>query len=31
LREVHRNAPNKEELGYQPVTGFQDAVSLSSP
>lgn len=28
LREVHRNAPTKEELGYQPVTGFQDAVSL---
>jgi hypothetical protein len=27
LREVHRNAPKKEELGYQPVTGFQDAVS----
>jgi hypothetical protein len=26
LREVHRNAPTKEELGYQPVTGFQDAV-----
>jgi hypothetical protein len=26
LREVHRNAPRKEELGYQPVTGFQDAV-----
>jgi len=28
LREVHRNAPTKAELGYQPVTGFQDAVSL---
>ena len=28
LREVHRNAPRKEELGYQPVTGFQDAVRL---
>lgn len=27
-REVHRNAPTKEQLGYQPVTGFQDAVSL---
>lgn len=26
LREVYRNAPRKEELGYQPVTGFQDAV-----
>jgi len=26
LREVHRNAPTKEDLGYQPVTGFQDAV-----
>jgi hypothetical protein len=31
LREVHRNAPKKEDLGYQPVTGFQDAVSLSAP
>ena len=31
LREVHRNAPTKNELGYQPVTGFQDAVSLSAP
>lgn len=29
LREVHRNAPKKESLGYQPVTGFQDAVSQS--
>jgi hypothetical protein len=29
LREVHRNAPTKEELGYQPVTGFQDAVSYT--
>ncbi|KAH8659158.1 MOSC domain-containing protein [Tricladium varicosporioides] len=28
LREVHRNAPKKEELGYQPVTGFQDAYPL---
>jgi len=27
LREVHRCAPKKEELGWQPVTGFQDAVS----
>ena len=27
LREVHRNAPTKQEIGYQPVTGFQDAVS----
>jgi hypothetical protein len=26
LREVYRNAPRKEEIGYQPVTGFQDAV-----
>lgn len=25
-REVFRNAPTKEQLGYQPVTGFQDAV-----
>jgi hypothetical protein len=28
LREVHRNAPSKSELGYQPVTGFQDSVSF---
>jgi uncharacterized protein YcbX len=28
LREVHRNAPAKEDLGYQPVTGFQDAYPL---
>jgi uncharacterized protein YcbX len=28
LREVHRNAPKKEQLGYQPVTGFQDAYPL---
>ncbi|CAG8952385.1 hypothetical protein HYFRA_00001132 [Hymenoscyphus fraxineus] len=28
LREVHRNAPKKEDLGYQPVTGFQDAYPL---
>ncbi|KAG4220081.1 hypothetical protein PC116_g31440 [Phytophthora cactorum] len=26
LREVYRTAPRKEEAGYQPVTGFQDAV-----
>ncbi|PQE14299.1 MOSC domain-containing protein [Rutstroemia sp. NJR-2017a WRK4] len=26
--EVHRNAPTKEQLGYQPVTGFQDAYPL---
>lgn len=26
LREVYRNAPKKEEAGYQPVTGWQDAV-----
>lgn len=26
LREVHRNAPTKQQIGYQPVTGFQDAV-----
>lgn len=26
-REVHRNAPKKEELGYQSVVGFADAVS----
>ncbi|CCC06848.1 hypothetical protein SMACR_00875 [Sordaria macrospora] len=25
LREVYRNAPKKEEAGYQPVTGWQDA------
>ncbi len=29
LREVHRCAPKKEELGWQPVTGFQDAVSAT--
>jgi hypothetical protein len=28
LREVYRCAPKKEEIGYQPVTGFADAVSL---
>ena len=26
LREIYRNAPRKEDIGYQPVTGFQDAV-----
>lgn len=26
LREVYRCAPRKEDLGWQPVTGFQDAV-----
>jgi hypothetical protein len=26
LREVYRCAPRKKEAGYQPVTGFQDAV-----
>ncbi|KAJ4421572.1 hypothetical protein N0V85_000095 [Neurospora sp. IMI 360204] len=35
LREVYRNAPKKEEAGYQPVTGWQDAypvhlINLSS-
>lgn len=28
LREVYRCAPKAEEIGFQPVTGFQDAVSL---
>lgn len=28
LREVRRCAPRKEEAGYQPVTGFQDAYPL---
>lgn len=28
LREVHGNAPTKEDIGYQPVTGFQDAYPL---
>ena len=28
LREVYRCAPTKDEAGYQPVTGFQDAVSI---
>ena len=27
LREVYRCAPSREVAGYQPVTGFQDAVS----
>ncbi|ESZ95498.1 hypothetical protein SBOR_4152 [Sclerotinia borealis F-4128] len=27
-REVFRNAPTKAQLGYQPVTGFQDAYPL---
>lgn len=27
-REVFRNAPRKEELGYQPIVGFQDAYPL---
>lgn len=27
LREVYRCAPVKDDAGYQPVTGFQDAVS----
>jgi uncharacterized protein YcbX len=28
LREVKRCAPRKEEAGYQPTTGFQDAYPL---
>ncbi|CAZ80479.1 unnamed protein product [Tuber melanosporum] len=28
LREVHRNAPTVNEVGYQPVTGFADAYPL---
>lgn len=28
LREVHRNAPKADDIGYQPVTGFQDAYPL---
>ncbi|KAM6525763.1 hypothetical protein FALCPG4_011298 [Fusarium falciforme] len=28
LREVHRCAPTKDNAGYQPVTGFQDAYPL---
>lgn len=32
LRQVHRCAPTKADAGYQPVTGFQDAVSsFTSP
>jgi hypothetical protein len=30
LREVYRCAPRKGDAGYQPVTGFQDAVSRPS-
>lgn len=30
LREVFRSAPTKDEAGYQPVTGFADAVSCWS-
>lgn len=29
LREVHRNAPTLNEVGYQPVTGFADAVRIT--
>ena len=29
LREVYRCAPKRVEAGYQPVTGFQDAVSFA--
>ncbi|KAL8348460.1 hypothetical protein RB598_001648 [Gaeumannomyces tritici] len=29
LREVYRGAPDRETAGYQPVTGFQDAVGGS--
>ncbi|EPE33079.1 MOSC N-terminal [Glarea lozoyensis ATCC 20868] len=28
LREVHKMAPTKAEIGYQPVTGFQDSYPL---
>ncbi len=28
LRQIYRCAPRVEEAGYQPVTGFQDAVRL---
>ena len=28
-REVFRNAPTKEEAGYQPIVGFQDSYPLS--
>jgi hypothetical protein len=31
LREVYRCAPTKEEIGWQPVTGFQDAVCKLDP
>ena len=31
LREVYRCAPKREDIGYQPVTGFQDAVSFAIP
>ncbi len=31
LREVYRCAPRKADAGYQPVTGFQDAVSCFLP
>lgn len=31
LREVYRCAPREEEAGYQPVTGFQDAVWTHPP
>ena len=31
FREVYRCAPRKAEAGYQPVTGFQDAVGFASP
>jgi len=30
-REVYRCAPRKEQIGYQPVTGFADAVYFSFP
>ncbi|CUS09132.1 unnamed protein product [Tuber aestivum] len=29
LREVYRNAPTANEAGYQPVTGFADAVHIT--
>jgi uncharacterized protein YcbX len=28
MREVYRCAPRKEDIGYQPVTGFQDAYPI---
>jgi hypothetical protein len=31
LREVHRCAPTADSAGYQPVTGFQDAVCSPEP